>query len=101
MADEEVGGAERMEVSTDLPPTPQRLACVSPSDKFFLSSLPPASGRSLLLREASALGEALGEDGRGLFMIDLEGRHRIKVGRHPHFLPADSPAWHDFAIYKS
>lgn len=43
MADEEAGGAERMEISAELPQTPQRLACVSPYRQvsFVLPPVPP------------------------------------------------------------
>lgn len=42
MAEEEAGGAERMEVSTELPQTPQRLASVSPHRLVPFVPPPPA-----------------------------------------------------------
>lgn len=48
MADEEAGGAERMEVSTELPQTPQLLASVSPCRQ--VPFVPPQSLHTALRR---------------------------------------------------
>uniref|UniRef100_A0A452R446 Uncharacterized protein n=1 Tax=Ursus americanus TaxID=9643 RepID=A0A452R446_URSAM len=63
MADEEAGGAERMEVSTELPQTPQLLASVSPCRQVPFVPPSPSLPRSGGCR-ASPLMAALGRGSR-------------------------------------
>ena len=81
MADEEAGGAERMEVSTELPQTPQLLASVSPCRQvpFVPPPVPPYRAQEDVgLRPLWRLW------GGGVVWIDLEGSHGIKVSHYPH-----------------
>lgn len=80
MADEEPGGAERMEVSTELPQTPQLLASVSPCRQVpFVPPVPPY--RAL---EDVGLHPLWRLWGGGVVWIDLERSRRIKVSHYPH-----------------
>lgn len=81
MADEEAGGAERMEVSTELPQTPQLLASVSPCRQVPFVPPPVPPYRAL---EDVGLHPLWRLWGGGVVWIDLEGSHRIKVSHYPH-----------------
>lgn len=75
MADEEAGEAERMEVSPELPQTPQRLASVSPCGQVpFVPPAPPYRAQ-----KDAGLHPVWRLWGGGVVWVDLEGIHQIKL----------------------
>lgn len=94
MADEEARGVERMEVSPDLPQTPQGLASVSPCGQVpFVPPVPPCRAS-----EDAGLHRLWRLWGGGAVGIDVEGSHHRK-SHSPTFLLARSTEYNAFVAY--